>query len=163
WPPITHDDLATAALRVVSAPVAATAGNDAYTVELDAAWLDLYGWQKSRPPEVPNLQTAKLPDGSIEFSFHPLGWAQRYTLYFDRVSTLRAGGYDHGTSAPAGPECAAPTQSAGGTRLKIVVGPAQQPGTDSYVLVTAHVDDVESPSGTRSDTTEIDRSQSICK
>jgi len=163
WPALTHDDLGTAAVRVVSAPVANTAGNDAYTVELDAAWLDIYGWQKPRPGEVTNLKTAKLADGTIEFSFDPLASAQRYNLYFGNMSTLRAGSYDHGHSAPAGPLCAAPTQDAGGGRLKISVAPGQQPGNDAYVLVTAHVDDVESPSGFRSDSTEIDRSQSICE
>jgi len=56
-----------------------------------------------------------------------------------------------------------PTQDAGGGRLKIVVPVASQPTDDAYVIVTAHVDDVESPAGTRSDATEIDRSQSTCR
>jgi hypothetical protein len=89
WPPVTQSDLTTTAIRLAAAPVAATPGNDDYQVELDAAWLDLYGWEKPRPPE-------------------------------------------------------------------------SQPGMDTYLLVTAHVDDVESPTGFRSDGTEIDRSQSTC-
>jgi hypothetical protein len=44
-----------------------------------------------------------------------------------------------------------------------VVTPAQLPSANDYLLVTAHVDDVESPAGTRSSGEEIDRSQSICR
>ncbi len=163
WPAITADDLATTAIRVASAPVAATPGNDAYQVELDAAWLDLYGWEKTRPPEVSNVAIARLADGSLEVSFDPLAGAQRYNVYFGRLATARAGSYDHGAGAPAGPDCAAPAVDAGGGRLKVVVAPTGQPVEDAYVLVTAHVDDVESPSGSRSGGAEIDRSQSICK
>jgi hypothetical protein len=47
--------------------------------------------------------------------------------------------------------------------LQMVVAPAGQPGPDAYFLVTAHVDDVESPSGSTSEGTEIDRSQSVCR
>jgi lysophospholipase L1-like esterase len=162
WPALTHDDLATTVVRVASAPAAHTAG-DGYTVELDAAWLDLYGWQKARPGEVQNLSVGKQANGTLEVSFDPLPSAQRTNLYFGRLATLRTGGYDHGHSAPAAAECAAATQSAGGGRLEILVPVAQQPGVDSYILVTSHVDDVESPSGTRTGGIEIDRSQSICK
>ena len=162
WPALTHDDLATVTLRVASAPVALTAG-DAYTVEWDAGWLDLYGWQKPRPAEVGQLLAAKLGDGTIEWSFAPVASAQRYNLYQGRVATVRAGSYDHGAGAPAGALCAAPAVDAGGGRLKIAVSPVLQAGTDSYVLVTAHVDGVESPAGARSDATEIDRSQSVCQ
>ncbi|HEU5180437.1 MAG TPA: GDSL-type esterase/lipase family protein, partial [Candidatus Polarisedimenticolia bacterium] len=52
WPAVTQADLATTTIRVAAAPVAGTAGNDNYQVMLDAAWLDLYGWEKPRPPEV---------------------------------------------------------------------------------------------------------------
>jgi hypothetical protein len=48
-------------------------------------------------------------------------------------------------------------------RLSITVPPGTVPSLDTYLLVTAHVDDVESPSGFRSDGTEIDRSQSTCR
>ncbi|HEX4825161.1 MAG TPA: SGNH/GDSL hydrolase family protein [Candidatus Polarisedimenticolaceae bacterium] len=161
WPAITRSDIATTAIRVVSAPVASTAG-DAYQVELDAAWLDLYGWQKPRPGEVTNLTEAKLPDGTIDVAFNPLASAQRYNVYWGRLDTLRSGAYDHGTNGPVAPSCAATTQDAGGGRLEVAFGPGQQPGVDAYILVTAHVDNVESPAGTRSDLTEIDRSQSVC-
>jgi lysophospholipase L1-like esterase len=162
WPPVSQADLSTAAIRVVSAPVALTAANDNYQVELDAAWLDVYGWQKTRPAEVASLRISRLADGTLEISFDPLPGAERYNAYVGRMSTLLAGAYDHGTLAPAGPFCAATTADAGGGRLQISVTPAQQPSADLYFLVTAHVDDVESPAGTRGDVTEIDRSQSIC-
>jgi lysophospholipase L1-like esterase len=162
WPAITRADLATTTVRVAAAPVAGTFGNDSYQVQLDAAWLDLYGWQKPRPAEVANLLETRLADGTLEVSFDTVPLAQRYNLYWGRLATLRAGGYDHGALAPTSPVCAAATSSAGAGRLKIAVAPAAQPGVDVYVLVTAHVDDVESPAGARSDATEIDRSQSIC-
>ena len=162
WTPITRADLATTVFRVASAPVANTAGNDLYEVELDAAWLDLYGWQKPRPPEVAHLEELRLADGTIEFSFDALGSAQRYNLYFGRLATLHSGSYDHGIGAPAGPRCAATTADAGGGRLKVAVASGQQPGDDAYVLITGHVDGVESPAGTPSGGTEIDRRQSVC-
>lgn len=163
WPAITHADLATTAFRVAAAPVAGTTGNDEYQVELDAAWLDLYGWEKPRPAEVANLVVNRLADGSLEAVFDPVAGAQRYNLYFGRLATVRGGTYDHGLGAPAGPRCAATTQGAEAGRLKIVVIPAEQPAGDSDLLVTAHVEDVESPSGSRSGGAEIDRSQSICR
>jgi lysophospholipase L1-like esterase len=163
WPAVGQTDLATAALRVAAAPVAGTPGNDAYEVELDAGWIDLYGWQKPRPGEVAGLGVSKVAGGTIEIAFEALAGAQRYNLYFGRLDGLRAGGYDHGAGAPAGPYCDAPTADATGGRLKVSVAPAQQPGTDSYFLVTAHVDDVESPAGFRSGAIEIDRSRSVCR
>lgn len=163
WPAIDASDLFTATVRIAAAPVAATPGNDAYQIELDAAWLDLYGWQVSRPGEVQNERVARLPDGTLEVSFDPLPSAQRYNLYFGRLSTMRAGAYDHGRDAPAPPLCAASTVDAGDGRLKIVVPPAQQPVGDAYLVVTGHDDDVESPAGTRSGGAEVDRSQSICR
>lgn len=163
WPPLTHEDLATTAIRVASAPVGGTPGNDGYTVELDAAWLDLYGWEKPRPGEAGELRVDGLTDGSLEISFEPVAGAQRYNVYFGRLSTLSGGAYDHGASAPAGPLCDAPTESTGDGRLRVSVDPSDQPSEDAYVLVTAHADDVESPAGHRSDGTEIDRSQSVCR
>ncbi len=170
WPPVTQPELATTTIRFVSAPVAGTAGNDSYQVELDAAWLDLYGWEKPRPPEVSGsgggatpLTVDILADGSLKVTFDAVPGAQRYNLYFGRLATLPSGTYDHGASAPAGPICNAPTAAEGPGRLSITVAPQDQPAVDTYLLVTAHVDDVESPSGFRSDGTEIDRSQSICR
>jgi lysophospholipase L1-like esterase len=163
WPPVTPDDLTTSAIRVVAAPVAGTAGNDAYQVALDAAWIDLYGWEKPRPAEVGNVQVDRLADGTIEVSFDEVPGAERYNLYLGRISTLAGGTYDHGRGAPAGPLCAAPTESVAPGRLKIVVPAGEQPAVDAYVLVTAHVDGVESPAGRRSDGTEIDRSQAVCR
>ena len=171
WPGVSQQDLATTTIRVAAAPVAGTAGNDNYQVELDAAWLDLYGWEKPRPPEVSGsggggataLTVNQLGDGSLMVTFSAIPGAQRYNLYFGRLSTLPTGSYDHGAGAPAGPLCDAPTQSAGPGRLSITIPPGSQPGLDTYLLVTAHVDDVESPAGFRSDGTEIDRSQSVCR
>ena len=54
WPALTHEDLSTTAMRVVSAPVGPTAGPDG-RVEVDAVWLDLYGWERPRPAEVQGL------------------------------------------------------------------------------------------------------------
>ena len=162
WPAITRADLATTAVRLAAAPVALTSGNDAYQVEWDAAWLDLYGWQKPRPAEVANLRESRLGDGTVLFSFDAVPAGQRYNLYLGRLTTLRAGSYDHGLAPSAGPFCAAATTDAGGGRLQIALSQAQLPGEDSYALVTAHVDDVESPAGARSGGVEIDRSQAVC-
>ena len=163
WPAVSYKDLSTTAIRVASAPVSSTPGNDNYQIEFDAAWLDLYGWEKQRPSEVSNLRMNRLPDGTLEVSFDPLSGAERYNIYFGRISTARNGHYDHGNEAPASPLCASPTQDAGNGRLKIVIPVEEQPADNAYILVTAHVDDVESPSGQRSDDQEIDRSQSICR
>jgi hypothetical protein len=173
WPPLTQAELATTTIRAASAPVAGSAGNDNYQVQLESAWLDLYGWEKPRPPEVSGsggggggggqaMTVDQLPDGSLLVTFDVVPGAQRYNLYLGRITTGAAGGYDHGSGAPAGPLCDAPTQSAGAGRLSITVPNASVPGLDTYLLVTAHVDDVESPAGFRSDGTEIDRSQSTC-
>ncbi len=163
WPAITHPELATTAIRVVSAPVAGTPGDDGYQIELDHAWLDLYGWEKPRPPEVVGIKVDRPGDGSLEVSFDEVPGAQRYNLYFGRPETLPGGAYDHGAGAPAGPLCDAATQSAGAGRLKIVVAPGAQPADSAYILVTAHVSDVESPTGFSTAGTEIDRSQSACQ
>jgi lysophospholipase L1-like esterase len=161
WPALTHADLATTAIRIAAAPVAGTSGNDGYQVLLDAVWLDLYGEERARPQEVSGLQVDRLVDGSLEVSFDELPGAQRYNLYFGRLGALPA--YDHGASAPAGPQCAAATAAAGPGRLKITVAPGDQPADDSYIVVTAHVDDVESPAGFATGAVEIDRSQSTCR
>jgi len=162
WPALTPDDISHTAIRVVAAPVASTAG-DTYKVELDAAWLEVYGWQKARPGEVDALTVARELGGTLDLSFDSLPSAQRYNLYIGRLATLRAGGYDHGTGAPTAPLCAATNTDAGGGRRNVALAPALQPGESAYFLVTAHVDDVESPSGTRSGGVEIDRSQSVCR
>jgi hypothetical protein len=161
WPAVTAADLATTAFRVVSAPVAGTPGDDDYTVELDAVWLDLYGWEKTRPAEVTGLQVSLAPGGDLDLQFDALPGAQRYNVYLGRVGSL-ATGYDHGSAAPAGPYCDMTTGENGPLRRRALLSPAQQPDGFTYILVTAHVDDVESPAGFDVDGTEIDRSQSIC-
>ncbi len=161
WPALTHAELATTAIRVASAPVAGTVGNDGYSVELDAAWLDLYGYEKARPQEITGVRLGKGATGELEIEFDALAGSQRYNLYFGRLGALPD--YDHGTAAQVAPDCDAGPANIGGGRLQMVVAPAGQPGSDAYFLVTAHVDDVESPSGTDSDGGEIDRSQSDCR
>ena len=84
-------------------------------------------------------------------------------MYSGRVLTVGTGNYDHGRTAPAGPFCDASTQAAGPGRLAITVAVENQPVDDAYFLVTAHVDDVESPAGSSSEGQEIDRSQSLCQ
>jgi lysophospholipase L1-like esterase len=163
WPAVDQNDLATAAMRVASAPVGSTPGNDFYTVEVDAGWVDLYGWSKPRPGEVAGLRASRREDGALAVVFDVLAGAGRYNLYFGRLASMRGGEYDHGSDPPAQPLCDAPTSDAGGGRLEIAVEPTDQPAGDSYFLVTAHVDDVESPSGTRSDGEEVVRSESVCK
>jgi len=57
-------------------------------VELDAAWLDLYGWEKPRPSEVSSstpggagqAMTVNWLDGSIVVTFDAIPGAQRYNL-----------------------------------------------------------------------------------
>jgi hypothetical protein len=159
WPAVRADELATSAVRVVAAPVAGTPGNDAYSILLDAAWVDLYGWQRPRPAEVSNLRLAGLADGTLELSFAPVAGAARYNAYAGDLGALRGGVYDHG----ADPSCGASTADAGGGNLKIALSLASQPSAPAYFLITAHVDDVESPSGHRTGGVEIERAQSSCR
>ena len=163
WPAITHDDLATAAVRVASAPQAGTPGNETWTVELDAAWIDLYGWEEPRPDEITGVAVARLSDGTLEVSFDSAPDAQRYNLYWGLLETVRSGQYDHGGDAALAPDCDAATVDVGGGRLRIDVVPGSQPSASAYFLISDHVADVESPTGFRSDAEEIDRSQSTCR
>mgnify|MGYP000523643400 CR=1 FL=1 len=89
--------------------------------------------------------------------------AERHNVYFGRLDTVRAGAYDHGAGAPAGPRCDVAVLDAGAGRTVTTIAAADLPGESSYFLVTAHVDDVESPAGIRSDSEERDRSQSTCR
>lgn len=164
WPAVTHEELATTAIRVVSAPLAGTPGNDAYAVELDGAWLDLYGWERPRPGQVEALRLDARADGGLDLSFLPPAGATRHNVYVGRLSTLRGGAYDHGAAlAPSAPACDVATTDAGGGRLAATIAAGQVPSASSYWLVTSHVDDVESPAGVASDGVEIDRSQASCR
>jgi len=164
WPAVTHEELATTAVRVVSAPVAGTAGDDGYTVELDAAWLDLYGWEKPRPAEALELRIDKRVDGGLDLSWSPPAGTTRSNVYVGRLVTVRGGLYDHGVGqAPEGPFCDSFTTDAGAGRLQTTIVTGDVPAASSYWQVTGHVDDVESPTGVRSDATEIDRAQSTCR
>jgi lysophospholipase L1-like esterase len=163
WPSLTHEELASTTVRVIAAPDPGAAGDDDYRVELDYAWLDLYGWEKPRPSEVTGLSLSRATDGTIVAAFDALVGAQRYNLYQGRLASVTVGLYDHGASAPAPPLCDATTQAGAGSRLEILLPEAAQAAGDLYFLITAHVDDVEAPAGVRSDLTEIDRSQSVCR
>ncbi|MBD3867316.1 MAG: hypothetical protein IFK94_04240 [Acidobacteria bacterium] len=160
WPAVTHEDLSTTAVRVVAAPVAGTLGNDNYQVELDGAWLDLYGSEKPRPGEIEGIAVSR-GAGDLILTFDTLASADRYNLYFGRLAALP--GYDHGSSGPATPLCDAGVSDLGGGRTQMVVGSADQPAESAYFLLTGHVDDVESPAGLDGAGVEIDRSQSVCR
>ncbi len=162
WPAPDPVDLGATVVRVAAPGQRVSPSGPGDRIELDQVWIDLYGWEMERPPEVRSLEVARRADGRLEVSFEPIPGADRYALYFGTLTALRAGAYDHGAGAPHGPICAAPTEAAGG-RLRVIIDPSEPPGEDLYVLATAHVQDVESPSGTRSDGAEIDRSQSTCR
>lgn len=162
WPAISHDDLATTAIRVVAATDGADAGTDP-RVELDVAWLDVYGYEVARPDEVAQVRVDRAADGTLDVSFDAVPSAQRYNLYFGRLAAVRSGGYDHGDGAPVPADCDASTGDPEPGRKNVLVATGNQPAEDAYFLVTAHVDDVETPSGADSDGDEIDRSQSVCR
>ena len=161
WPPLTHDELGTSQIRVASAPVGLTSGNDGYAVEVDAVWLDVYGWERTRPAEVTNLRVDPDGLGRLALRFDDLPGASRYNVYAGRLDAL-PNGYDHGASAPAGPFCDRPT-ALDTTRRTALLDFSDVPGGSTYFLVTAHVDDIESPAGFDSGATEIDRAQSSCQ
>jgi len=159
WPAIDHADLATTRVRVASAPVAATPGNDAYSVELDAAWIDLYGWERRRPAGLQRLTLDRAEGGGIALAFDDPLSSQRYNVYWGTLSALSSGSYDHGGNA----SCDAAATPAAPGRLQIAVAPDQLPTGSAYALITRHVNDVESPAGSDSSNLEIDRSQSVCR
>ncbi len=163
WPAPDADDMNTATMRIAAAPVAGTPGNDGYAIELDHAWIDLYGYEVPRPGQVTGFDVTADPAGDLDVSFDSLAGAQRYNLYAGRLATLATGLYDHGHTAPLGPLCGVTTADAGGGRRSIDLAAASLPGDDLYFLITAHVDDVESPAGMRSDGSEVDRAQSVCR
>ena len=163
WPAVSSQELGTTAIRVASAPVAGTAGNDLYQVGLDAAWLDLYGWEKGRPAEVQGLGVAKAAAGALEVTFTPLAGAQRYNLYVGPARDPSRGALRPWPRRARRAYVRGARARRGSRPAENRLGPAQQPPEPSYFLVTAHVDDVESPSGTRTGGIEIDRSQSVCR
>ncbi len=75
------------------------------------------------------------------------------------VASVHLGVHDHGNTS----SCAPAVQAGGPGRRSTDLAVVSVPAAGSYFLVTAHVDDVESPAGYGSDAVEIDRSQSICK
>ena len=163
WRAPSHQDLATTVVRVVAAPLAGAAGDDDYRVELDDAWIDLYGWEKPRPAEVAGVALARAGGGALGVSFAPVPGAARYNVYQGRLASLAARAYDHGSAAPAAALCDVPVASVSGGRLETTIAAGDLAAGDVYLLVTAHVDDVESPAGASSAPAEIDRSQSTCR
>lgn len=158
WPPLTRAELGTTTVRVVAAPQAGTAGDD-YRVVIDAAWLDVYGTLKPRPGEVTGVSLETRDGGDLAVIFDPLPGAERYNLYFGELALLSAEGrYDHGARA----RCDVATSDAGEGRRQAIVPAAEVPATASYVVVTGHVDGVESPSGYATGGAERDRSQNGC-
>ena len=163
WRAPSPEELATTTVRVVAAPLAGAAGDDDYRVELDHAWIDLYGWEKTRPSEVPGVALARGGGGALVVSFAPVAGATRYNVYQGRLASLAGGVYDHGSASPAEPLCEVPITSSPGGRLETSIAPGDLAAGSVYILVTAHVDDVESPAGSSSAPAEIDRSQSTCR
>ncbi len=157
-PPLTRDELGTAEIRVASAPVANTPGDD-YRVVVDAVWLDVYGTTKPRPAEIANLAVTRNADGGLTLAFDTLASSQLYNLYTGSLATLLANGtYDFGTRT----RCNTPVTAAGPARQQTVLAPAEVPAFAAYFLVTGRVDGVESPAGYASNGSERDRSQSTC-
>lgn len=158
FPPLTRADLATTRVRVAAAPVAGTPG-DGFRVVLDAAWLDVYGTRKARPPEVANLGVEKVAGGGLILAFDALAGSELYNVYAGRLDVLRAEGrYDHGDGA----RCGVATESAGPGRLRTTLAPADVPAHDAWFVVTGRVDGVESPAGSTSGGVERDRAQNRC-
>lgn len=162
WPPLTLDELGTTQFRLISSPVANTPGDD-YQVVIDAVWLDVYGQEKARPGEVTGVLVERLTDGGLEISFDELADSTSYSLYFGTLAALHdEGRLDHGGDSGTDPRCDAETSPAGEGRLKSTVPGPEVPAADSYILVTGHVDGVESPTGYATDGSERDRGQSTC-
>ncbi len=162
WPALTHGELGTTEIRLVAAPVAATAG-DSYEVEIDAAWLDVYGEVKTRPAELLDLRVAKAGGGALDVSFDELVSSTAYNVYFGDLGALASSGtFDHGSGPDAQQLCERATSPAGPGRLQTTVASIDVPSVNSYVLATGMVDGVESPVGYGSDGSERDRSENVC-
>jgi hypothetical protein len=162
WPALAREELGTSEIRVAAAPVAGTAGDD-YQVLVDAVWLDVYGLEKDRPPEVTAVTVEKAGDGGLVVGFDELSGAELYNVYFgDLVELSATGSYTHGDATAGAQRCDVETRSAGPGRLETELGPAQVPAGARYLLVTGRVDGVESPAGFTSGGEERDRSQNVC-
>lgn len=113
--------------------------------------------------EVTGLEVADREDGGLDLAFDVLAGAESYAVYFGRLATLHGSGtYDHGTDPPSGPLCEVTTEPAGPGRLRTTVAAEDVPGTDAYILVTGHIDGVESPTGFASNSLERDVAESTC-
>ncbi len=158
WPALTLEELGTTEIRLVAAPVDGSAAE--YALLVDAVWLDVYGLEKERPQQVGNLDVARESDGALTLTFDEAPSAQRYNVYFGSLAELAASGtFDHGSGDS---QCDTPTSAAGPGRRSTRIDASAVPAGPRYVLVTAHVDDVESPTGVSSEGQERDRSQNTC-
>lgn len=158
WPALTNEELGTATIRVVAAPVAGTAGDD-FQVVVDTVWLDVYGTTKPRPGEVTDLTVARQTNGDLTLEFDALAGSEQYNVYFgDLLTLVEQGKYDYGLS----PMCQVGTSPVPGERLATTIPLAQVPSGLRYILITGRVNGVESPTGYRSSGAERDRSQNTC-
>lgn len=163
WPALTRDELGTTEIRVASAPVAGTSG-DNYRVVVDAVWLDVYGIEKARPAEIANLLVAKAASGGgLDVSFDALASSELYNVYFGSLGELAQGGtFTHGSATQGEQVCDAPTAATGPSRLVSSLPSTLVPAGSSYILVTGRIDGVESPGGSSTTGDERDRSQNVC-
>ncbi len=162
WPPLTREEIGTTEVRVVAAPVANTPGDD-FRVVVDAVWLDVYGRRKERPPEVTNVTVEKEDGGGLAVTFDELAGADRYDVYFGSLAVLHEEGrYTHGHEPEGKPLCDVATEPAGEGRRRTTIPADDVPGGDRYLLVTGHVDGVESPAGFDSAGAERPRSECTC-
>jgi hypothetical protein len=162
WPPLSWQELGESVIRLAAAPEPGGGGTFGYQVRLESAFLEVYGNLKERPGEVLALLLSKDGEGGLLLEVDELAGAQRYNLYAGSLAALAGGGGDHG-GAVAGPWCDADTDPAGAGRLGLGLAAGEVPSGSLYFLVTAHVDDVESPTGYADPGgDERDRSQSTC-
>lgn len=157
WPAVSREELGTAQIRLASAPIAGTAGDD-YRVLIDYAYLDVYGPVKPRPAELAALRLTKPAAGSIELSWAELPGSERYNVYAGTLASIGTGSYDHGTDV----RCDVPVTTPSPARRSTTFSGAAVPPGNSYFLATGRIDGVESPAGFDSAGAEIDRSLNRC-
>jgi hypothetical protein len=163
WPPLSWEELGATEIRLAAAPEPGAPNSFGYEVHLESAYLEVYGNLKERPGEVSGLLVAKDGEGGLVFELDELAGAQRYNLYAGSLASLETGTLDHG-GAVGGPFCDAATEPAGPGRRRLPLSAGEVPGGSLYFLLSAHVDEVESPTGyAHPGGAERDRSQSTCR
>lgn len=163
WPALTWEELGSTVIRLAADPEPGAPGTFDYEVLLESAFLEIYGNLRDRPGEVSAVLVDQDAEGGLLFEFDELPGAQRYNLYAGSLSSLDEGRLDHGGAA-GGPFCDAATEPAGPGRRSLLLEAAEVPGGSLYFLLSAHVDEVESPTGyAHPGGEERDRSQSTCR